>query len=190
MEKTLTGETKFGRGKAVVTVMMFTDGVYLDGQETSEKVIKTTKVEIVVNGKIVEKDYGVSVLEYNNLTDTLFEKAGLDPNKKYTRVGNKAITEGDEAEIAIQNIIEELEKELASEFEVKTVKEVKQEKEIEEAQAVVAQAEKQGIEQLMTSQQIKKWRTNYNTVNNEGGEGYIPYKVSKESYKKALEVLK
>lgn len=190
MRKQLVKEVQFGKATAKVTVTMFTEKVRLDGQETGNEKVNTVKeVEIVApNGKVVEKG-NVTILEYNNLTDALYNKFKLDANKKYTKVGDRAITEGEETGIAIQNAIDELEKELAAEFEVKTNKEVEQEKQVKEAQTVVEMAEREGIDNLMSAAEIKTWRKKYNNLHNEGGEGYIPDRISKERYQQALKVL-
>jgi len=185
--KSLNKEVKFGKAIARVTVTMFAENVYLDGQVTSEKVITTNKVEITVDGKVLETGYA-KVLEYNILTDTLYIKRGLDIQKKYTSVGN-AITHGEKPGLEIKNAIEEMEKELAAEFEVKTEKEVAKEEAIVEAQSIVEQAKKEGIENLKSATEIKNWRKKYNVVNNEGGEGYVPIKVSEEQYSRAIKIL-
>lgn len=186
MMKSLIKEVSFGKAIARITVTMFTEiGVFLN-----ENVIDTTKVEIVLNGKVISSGYFAKILEHDFITDTFYKKANLDVTKKYTRVGDKAITEGEEAGIAINSAIEEMKAELFREFNVITEAEKQQKEEIEEAQAIVAQAEKEGIDKLMSDLQIKAWRKRYNDIYNEGGEGYIPIKISKESYQKALKVLK
>lgn len=187
MEKTLTREVKFGKATAVVEVKFYNPIIHTDWDEKIEstKVEKFVSVKIVApNGKVVENDGYPSLVEDNDYWHDTMIKAGMDLNKKYTKVNN-CITEGDEAYKAIKGAISEMEAELAKEFEVKTEKE----EEIEEAKAIIEAAEKEGIENLMTADQIKTWRKSYNNVMNEGGEGYIPTKVSKEQYQKALEVL-
>lgn len=116
MMKNLVRELPFGKAIARLTVTMFTE----IGKLLTERVITNKEVEIVVDGKVVEKGFFADVLEYNDITDTFFDKAGLDPNKKYTRVGNKAITEGDETGIAIKETLKEMEEELAKEFNTET----------------------------------------------------------------------
>ena len=82
-----------------------------------------------------------------------------------------------------------MKKELATEFEVKTEKEINEEEAIVEAQEVVELAKQEGIENLKSATEIKNWRKKYIAVNNEGGEGYVPIKVSKEQYQQATKVL-
>jgi len=186
--KSLNKEVNFGKAIARVTVTAFVENVYLDGQVTGEKIITTDKVEIVAGGNVVEKG-NANILEYNILTDTIYEKNNLNTSKKYTKVGGKAITQGEETGIEIKNVIEEMKKELADEFEVKTEKEIKEEEVIKEAQKVVELAKQEGIENLKSATEIKNWRKKYIAVNNEGGEGYVPIKVSKEQYQQATKVL-
>lgn len=185
MLKSLVKEVPFGKATARITVTMFTEiGVFL-----VENVITTSKIEIVANGKVVSSGHFAKVLEFNNITDTFYQKANLDVTKKYTRVGDKALTEGEEAGIAINSAIKEMEAELSKEFGTETKESKQQKLEIEEAKAIVEQAEKEGIENLMSQQELKQWRVRYNNIHNEGGEGYIPVKISREAYQKALNVL-
>jgi hypothetical protein len=185
MEKTLSKEVKFGKAKAVVTVKMFNPMANLDGDVfQSERVEKNVTIEIVVNGKVVEKAGHVTLIEDCDYHRETMIQNKMDLKKKYSRVG-KTTTEGSEACENIKTTIAELEAELVAEFTVKTEKEMA----IEEAEVVIAQAQKEGIENLMTAAEIKVWKHRYNQVNNEGGEGYIPIKVSREEYERAVKVL-
>lgn len=186
MMKSLVREVPFGKLTARITVTMFTELTAL----LTERVITSSDVEIIVNGKVAESGSFARVLEFNNNTDTFYKRAKLDVTKKYTRVGDRALTEGEVAGVAINEAIKEMKEELSKQFDEET-KESKQERlEIEEAKAIIEQAEKEGIDNLMNKQEIKQWRKRYNDLYNEGGEGYIPAKVSKESYSWALEILK
>lgn len=189
MMKLLTREVAFGKATARITVTMFAEKKYLDGDLVGEEVVSTSKVEIIANGRVVESGRFADILEYNNLTDTYFRKNKLDVTKKYTRVGDKAVTNGDEAGKLINRSIDEMKEELSKEFDVETEAEKNQKEVIEEAQAIVEQAEKEGIENLLSAEKIKAWRKRYNDMYNEGGEGYVPIKVSREEYEKALEIL-
>jgi hypothetical protein len=42
---------------------------------------------------------------------------------------------------------------------------------------------------LMTKDQAKKWKRNYNNVVNEGGDGYVPHIVTQEEYNYALSII-
>ena len=185
----MSKEIKFGKGRAVVTITLQNKNIESDwGNIESNEIEKKVKIEIVSNGKVVTTQSHVTLIEDNELYSKYMTQQGMDLNKKYSRVG-KIATEGKEAYNNIKNAIEEIEEELAQELEVKTEKEVKQEIKIEEAQEIVKKAEKEGIENLMTEKQLMSWIENCNNIHNEGGEGYIPARVSKEQYNRARELV-
>lgn len=191
MKKTLSRETKFGKVKAIVEVTYFNPMADLDGDRfESKRVEKKVVIKIIVNGKVVEESDNVRVLQDNPSTHDMMVASKLDLNKKYTRVSNKAITEGEEAYNDIKKAISDMEVELSVEFEGNTNEEQEEIETVEVAREVVAQAKKEGIKNLMTSAEVKNWRYKYNAANNEGGEGYIPVRISKGQYKKSLNVLK
>mgnify|MGYP001293073526 CR=1 FL=1 len=184
-------EIPFGKAIARVTVTGWMEAVTLDGQATgSQRVNVSKKVEIVVNGKVVESGYHADIIEYNDLSRTLFERAKLDKTKKYSRVGDKAITLGAEAAVEINAAIEEMTAEIEIELQGKSEAEKQTEQEIEEAKAIVEAAEKEGINNLLTAAQLDEWRKRYNDLWNEGGEGYIPPRVSREQYEQAVALLR
>jgi len=58
------------------------------------------------------------------------------------------------------------------------------------AQAIVDRvAAEGGPATLMSAREVAAWRKHYNDIANEGGEGYVPNKISREAYAQALEVL-
>ena len=61
-------------------------------------------------------------------------------------------------------------------------------KEVENAKNTIEKAEKQ--QEIMTDAEYQVWAKNYNKINNEGGEGYIPTMVTVERLAKAKETLK
>lgn len=185
MNKTLVKEVPFGKAIARITVTMFTEiGAFLN-----ENVISTSAVEIIANGKVVESGYFANVLEFNDNTETYFYKNNLDVASKYTRVGDRAITLGAETGNLINTVIDEMKATLSTEFNIETEEEKQRKETLAEAQAIVAQAEKEGIDKLLSDAQVKAWRKRYNDIYNEGGEGYIPNKISKEAYQKAINIL-
>lgn len=189
MRKELVKEVPFGKALARITVVSFTEKKYSDGILLGERVRTSAKVEIIVNGKVVEKGSFADILEFSNISESLYSKFGLDPSKKYSRVGNSAITLGAETANLINAAIKEMKKELAKEFNIETEEEKQQKEEFEEAKAIIAHAEEEGIENLMSEEEIKAWRKRYNGMYNEGGEGYIPIRVSQEQYQKAMNVM-
>jgi len=196
MKKELVREVKFGKAIARVTVESFTDAKLWDGIDMGTvEVITTEKIEIVVNGEIVASGNGadVSVMRYNNLTDTFFEKAGFDPKEVYTVIKGIGSTKGEKSGNEINAAIKEMKEELATEFGVKTPEKIKEEKKVEveqsKAQEIVRLATKQGIENLKTDKEIKIYKENYKMVVNEGGEGFLPELISVEHYRRALKAL-
>ena len=180
----------FGKATAVITVSMYNPVLYADGWNvTSSNVEKMIGIKIMFAGNVVETGSYASKLEYNNLTDNFYHRAKLDPQSTYTRVGDKAITPGTDAYYAIEAAIDEMESELAAEFGVKTEKQRKRAREIAEAKEIIEQAKEEGVDNLLTAEELKVWRRNYNNLYNEGGEGYIPERVSKEQYQRAIRVL-
>ena len=196
MKKELVKEINFGKAIARVTVESFTDAKLWDGIDMGTvEVITTEKIEIVVNGEIVASGNGadVSVMRYNNLTDTFFEKAGFDPKEVYTVIKGIGSTKGETAGNEINAVIKEMKEELATEFGVKTIEQIKEEKKVvveqSKAQEIVRLAEKQGVETLKTEKEIKIYKENYKMVVNEGGEGFLPELISVEQYQRALKAL-
>lgn len=62
------------------------------------------------------------------------------------------------------------------------------------AQEIVKAAENEGRRNkdgsLMSNAQASEWQRNYNNINNEGEEGYVPSIITQEQLDRALEVLK
>ena len=144
MMKSLVRELPFGKATAKVTVTMFTEKKYMDGIDIGiEEVITTRNIEIVLNGSVVASGHHVDVLEFNEITDTYYQSRKMDVTKKYTKVGDRALTVGEEAGVAIKNAMVEMETELSKEFGVETEAEKQQKEELEEAQAIVTQAKKE-----------------------------------------------
>lgn len=188
--KALVREVPFGKAMARITVKMYNPVIDLDGDViVSKKVEKMVVVEIIAGGKVVSTGRDASKLEYNNLTEYFYKKANLDPKAVFTKVGDKALTPGFEAYENISAAIDEMEAELAAEFGVKTSKEKAREEKIAIAKDIMERAEKEGVGNLMTEAELKVWRRNYNNLYNEGGEGYIPTRISKEQFDWAMKVL-
>ncbi len=98
MNTSLVKEVPFGKAVARVTVSMFSE----IGKFLTENVVETAKVEIVIAGQVIETAPFAKIMEYNFITSSFYDQRNLDVNKKYSRVGQKAITEGEEAGLAIK----------------------------------------------------------------------------------------
>ena len=70
----------------------------------------------------------------------------------------------------------------AASFE-ELMKAKKEEKEIKRLERIIEAAEKQHT--MMTRKEQKQWERNYNRINNEGGDGYIPKNICVEQYEAA-----
>lgn len=190
MRKELVKKVNFGRAVARITVTGYLKENMMDGWiKTGNELIIYEKIEIIADGKVVESSSYAKAIEYNFLYEGFFEKMGLDKNKNYTKVG-EAITEGEQVAKEINAAINKMKTQITEEFGMKTKEEIEKEEEIAEAKEIVKKTEKFGIENLMTEAEYRQWRTNYNNIMNEGGEGYIPQRITKEDYEWALNKLK
>lgn len=190
MRKELVKKVNFGRTVARITVTGYLKENMMDGWiKTGNELIIYEKIEIIADGKVVESSSYAKAIEYNFLYEGFFEKMGLDKNKNYTKVG-EAITEGEQVAKEINAAINKMKTQITEEFGMKTKEEIEKEEEIAEAKEIVKKTEKIGIENLMTEAEYRQWRTNYNNIMNEGGEGYIPQRITKEDYEWALNKLK
>lgn len=100
----------------------------------------------------------------------------------FTKVSDKDEYEKFIAEVIAEGTTEEI-KAFDAEEKAKEVS-----KELEELDAIIAEAEKemQYGDLLKTREDVRKWKQNWNNINNEGGEGFIPNRISQEEYESAL----
>lgn len=176
----LVKEVAFGRAIAKITV----EKVVIEREEipfvqmaSREEEIRT-KVEIVApNRKVVTACTGAVATNDRDYYSSRFKNT----DEEYITIVGEATTAGREVADNINETIKQMKEEITGEVE--------EDKEIEIAKRIVEQAEKEGIENLMTREKLKKWEESYNNIMNEGGEGYIPRKVTKEDYEKALKKL-
>lgn len=65
-----------------------------------DKLRTSTHVQLYVNGEKQLKGFSneanVKILEYNQTTAKLYEKAGLDKDKKYTQISDSYLVNGSE----------------------------------------------------------------------------------------------
>lgn len=183
MDKTLVKEVPFGKAIARIKVRMWEyereEIPFVQVGRTEVK--EVVKVEIVFGGEVKEVGTGAIGVQYDSYYERFYEQEGLDVDKKYTRVGN-AYTEGWEVAEKVRREIRNMKEELAKEFGVETKEKKKERKEYERAKAIIRRVEEVGEERLKTRVELEQWKKVYNNVVNEGGEGYIPYKISKEEY--------
>lgn len=166
MKKSLTWNTK--DGKKVEFVAEYTK--VLEDKEIHEH----HNVTVFVDGKAVSHSWARF-----RILDT------KDENVKKVDGLNRVRFTADRA-VEIEKLFEEV-KELgttkeAAEFE-ELMKAKKEEKEIKRLEKIIEAAEKQHT--MMTREEQKQWEKNYNRINNEGGEGYIPKSICVEAYEAA-----
>jgi len=193
--KELVKEIPFGSKGAIAQIKVrgWMEGVSLDGDVVRQKLSTSSNVTVIsAVGKTLGENSHAQTVVWTAQDHSVHDAAHLDPSKEYSRV-DRTLVEGAESAKAVNETIEALRQELSAEFgqETDEQKAEKQavENEIKEATAIVAQAEKQGVDTLITTAEVKAWRKRYNDLHNEGGEGYIPSKVSREQYEWALSVL-
>ena len=178
----LKREVSFGKAIAEITIISKEEERNLDGMVMGTKTVISQNVVIKFNGKKITSDNGCAIVNGDNsyFADKI-KKAG---NPDFITMVGDAVTAGRETGDKIKQAIAEMIEELTGEKE-----ESKEEKKTQVAKEIVGIAEEQGVENLMTEDQIKVWRENYNNIMNEGGDGYIPQKISKEQHQRALKIL-
>jgi hypothetical protein len=177
--KTLVKEIAFGKAKAIITVKSFEEVTEMNQINT----ITTTEVKVIKDGKVLDTGLFAKISNYDS-NPKWFDKMGLKKDQLISRVGENAITLGAEAGKEINEMIEEMKAELNND---QTQEKIKKEEKAKENQAIINQAKKEGIRNLMTNEELKSWRVRYNNIHNEGGEGYIPTRITKEQYQKAVQ---
>ena len=196
MRKELIREVAFGKSVATIKV----EGSYInqtaDGVEYGKELYIKSEITITKNGEVIESAWGLAeTMDYAGYK-SFFERNSLDKDVVLSKVG-KCQAIGKEYAEAINAAIMEMREEIAIAFNEQTdaeksaiKKAAEQAEKIECAQGVVAGAEKEGVENLLTRAELEVWKKEYNDGMNEGGEGYIPNRISKEAYQSAVETLK
>lgn len=170
------------------------------------------KIELIWNGTMNLKGtevefpihyYHVARKGEENITTSQEIKNVLDQNKNIDMIsyfqvdfkGQKTLIQL--ANVDLEEIIKTVKNELIEEMhedgvgeEEKTTSQIekeKAEKEIRIAKELVAKVE--NTEKLMTEREKEDYLNKYNKIMNEGGEGYIPYIITKEQYESALKLI-
>ena len=166
MKKSLTWNTK--HGKKVEFVAEYTK-VFED-----KEVHEHHNVTVFVDGKELESTWiGFKTLDTKN--ENVKKIDGLD---KVRFTADRAI----EIEKLFKEVKEQGTTKEAASFE-ELMKAKKEEKEIKRLERIIEAAEKQHT--MMTRKEQKQWERNYNRINNEGGDGYIPKNICVEQYEAA-----
>ena len=151
---------------------------------TETKPVTTANLELWVDGKKVDSCW-----------DTNFWKL-IDMGNGIKKIwGLKVVMTAEQAEKVEAFLNEVIESGKTAEVQEHETTEAETEKaaEIADAQEIIELAEKETVRNsdgsLMTKEQVKVWRRNYNNINNEGGEGFVPDVVTQEMYDRAKAVL-
>lgn len=186
-------EFKTSRGQTVtikieVTKEVIDNIVDADGNlvNLGKKAYENTTFTVYIDGTYKFKTTSLSLVDGNN----------SDFAKRVKAAGGVAFLENlvltEKNYQKVLNALNEANQEVVNEeYENLVAEEVQKENEeiINEAKKIVKLAQKEGIENLLTEADLIIWRENYNNLHNEGVEGYIPYRVSKEAYTRAKTIL-
>ena len=196
-ENTLTWLSAEGKEiivKITVVRAMETETVYSDGwnvELSKKQVVESLELEIHVDGKKIattsEEPSVVKAPIYMQKTIDLVKSKG-----GYAILAQKLILKEDrynEIMTAIDQLITDASQD-AEYAEHQGIEIIKAKTEqIVEAKKVIADAQTRKTE-ILSDADEKLWRTNYNNVNNEDGEGYVPRRATLEDVEFARSILK
>lgn len=158
--------------------------VNLDGD-----IFDTGDREIVTNAMLIAYIDGkqFDFTRYVNFWE-IVDANKLKKIKKIRGIKQIAFTEerAKEIEAFLTNVIEEGRNEEAQKIRDKE-NEKKKQNEIEEAKRIIEKAEKQ--KDIPNRAEAQRRMKIYNDINNDGGDGYVPYIISLEEYEDAKEKL-
>ena len=169
-------EIKSGDCKVVIemSASQYNREIVLDGQPTNtfENVqYNTTVIRFIYQGKEISTALNLNVID--NVIHI-----GINQVKTPELVAQIIA--------AYEEIKEMQNEEIASWTKVVTQEEIE---DIKEAQIVIAEVERVGEENLLTDKEESVWIKQYNDIHNEGEQGYIPQRATKESYARAIKIL-
>ena len=187
------------KGQEIALEAIYTEEVRNVEINLDGDIIKTDKKEIVVNaklictvdGKVIDTCTDVSFWEIIDLK--LPREATSNGLKRIWGIDKVALTpnKAKEVEAFLAEVIADGKTPEAIEIEAQD-RAQEEALVLAEAREIIEKAKtthknKDGF--LMTEGQAKAWRRNYNIVNNEGGEGFVPEIISQEAYDRALKVI-
>ena len=176
-------EVKITVSKEVKEVVSFSDGWNIP---MGTEIVNFKEITISANGKFVESSHANPEIvdRANGVYARIYSRAGIH-EEQYNLI-MAAITEAEaelEAQFAAENEeVATAEKERLIAEEVKAT-----EIRVERAERMVKEAAAREI--ILTDKEEEVWRENYNNIMNEGGEGYVPQRVTKESLAWANRIL-
>ena len=201
--KTVNWTSQTGRAVTIeieLTKKMTSDISYSDGWnvDLGDKVYEEKSIKVYANGKCVDSArQNPRIIEGIFYTDEF--KAKVKASGGYAKLTDKLVVNETNYNL-IMVAINEAELEVAAEFKAENetiVAELEEKEAVEVAKTIanevkwasriVEEAEARG--EVLTEVQEASWRVNYNNMNNEGGEGFIPTRATTESLSKAREIL-
>ena len=137
-----------------------------------------------------------NVTEYNDFTIGLYvndKKVADNTWFRYNQQNNHILIGGatigtPEMVAAIVEVYEEM-KAIVETEKAKAPKTQEEKEEIKKAEQIIAEVERVGEENLLTDKEESVWIKQYNDIHNEGEQGYIPQRATKESYARAIKIL-
>lgn len=196
-ENTLTWLSAEGKEiivKITVVRAMETETVYADGwnvELSKKQVVESLELEIHVAGKFIgrtsEKPSVVVAPLYMQKTIDLVKSQG-----GYAILAQKLILKEDRYS-EIMTAIDQLVMDASQDTEYAKYQGIEIVKvkagQIVEAKKVISESQTRKTE-ILTDAEEKQWRINYNDINNEGGEGYVPHRITAERVEWAMTILK
>lgn len=168
--------------KEIEETVSFSDGWNIP---TGTEIVSFKKISISANGKLIETAHrNPEIINKNGVYARIYNRAGV--TEEQHNLIMVAIIEA-EAELEVQFTAEN--EEIAKVEEEKAIAEKSKATElrIEIAKRIVEETSRR--ENILTDKEEEAWRESYNNMMNEGGEGYVPQRITKEALIWANEVL-
>ena len=156
----LTKTLQIRKATIVITISYDREILNLDGDKFEGKNInKLVKATLSMGGKLIE---------------TATEQFIRPINAEKGQFGSRNITASVVTEIL--EAIKEMHREMSKSFEVVEI--ATSEAKVEKAKAILNEVV--GRTEILNDNEEQAWRTIYNDLNNEGGEGYVPSRATLE----------
>ena len=176
--------------KKVVELTSYADGWNIP---IGSEIEKTMTVKIMINGKLHSEETQMpKVIETGNYMEST--KADMRAKGAYAYITDTIVTNKEhynEIMTAIEEAKAEAEAAFIAENTEAAAEEIAKEEakvasRIEWANRVIAEANQRTV---LTEKEETIWRKNYNNLHNEGGDGYIPIRVTKEDVEFAKSII-
>jgi hypothetical protein len=189
-------EVKIEISKSLEKDISYSDGWNID---LGNKIERFKKISVYVNGKYHESSYNNPVVVENGMfTDDY--KSKVKAGGGYARLTdgviinearyNQIMSEITAAEAQVESEFKSEQPEAVKAEEEKKAAADKKETEIKRswAEKIMAEVAVRKTE-ILSEAKEKQWRIQYNNINNEGGEGYVPRRATLEDIASAKQIL-